>query len=183
MRLKNFLSQLQWAFYEIYAPVYMRIIRGGFWAYRARLCSKVDKSELPPLYVSFLERNCSYIGLGTKFDSIPMFPHGLHGIHISNQAIIGRGCTIMQGVTIGSNTLKGSKRCGSPVIGNNVFIGANATIIGNVHVGNNVRIGANTCVFTNIPDNHTVVSGGIKLIPHTEVLDNNFIGIEELIPQ
>ena len=41
----------------------------------------------------------------------------------------------MHQVTIGVDELKNNK---APVIGNNVFIGAGAKIIGNITVGNNV---------------------------------------------
>ncbi len=43
-------------------------------------------------------------------------------------------------------------------IGNNVFIGANSTILPNVHIGNNVFIGAGSVVTKDVPDN-TVVGG------------------------
>lgn len=43
------------------------------------------------------------------------------------------------------------------MIGDNVFIGAGAKIIGDVLVGNNVTIGANAVITKNIPDNCTVV--------------------------
>lgn len=45
-----------------------------------------------------------------------------------------------------------------PVIGNNVVIGAKATIIGDIHVGNNVVIGAGSVVVKDVPDN-CVVAG------------------------
>ena len=56
------------------------------------------------------------------------FPH-MGTIVISHVSTIGDNCTIMQGVTIGRNKI------GSPIIGNNVFIGANATIIGKLSLG------------------------------------------------
>ena len=42
-------------------------------------------------------------------------------------------------------------------IGDNVFIGCGACILGNISIGNNVKIGANTVVLKNVPDNSTVV--------------------------
>lgn len=103
-----------------------------------------------------------------------IFPHGLNGILISKGAKIGQGCTIFQQVTIGSNTLKDSKSIGSPIIGNNVYIGAGAKIIGGVKIGNNVRIGANAVVVEDIPDNSTVVIPKNKVILHDSVRDNTF---------
>ena len=45
----------------------------------------------------------------------------------------------------------------APRIGKNVFIGAKATILGDIEIGNNVKIGACTLVMNDIPDNCTVV--------------------------
>lgn len=81
---------------------------------------------------------------------------------------------IFHHVTIGSNTLKKSKRIGAPTIGNNVYIGAGAKIIGNVTIGNNVRIGANCVVVDDIPDNCTVVLPKSKIIKCTIDRDNSF---------
>lgn len=83
----------------------------------------------------------------------------------------------MQQVTIGSNTLKDSKHFGSPIIGNNVFIGAGAKIIGNVHIGNNCRIGANCIVVKDMPDNSTAILKNIDIIIYNTPRDNSYRGI------
>lgn len=79
-------------------------------------------------------------------------PHGLKGIFISSAAKIGKGCTILQNVTIGSNTLIDSNGIGFPVISEDVYIGAGAVIIGNIRVGRNARIGANCTVTKDVPE-------------------------------
>lgn len=66
------------------------------------------------------------------------------------------------------------KSKGAPVIGNNVYIGSGAKIIGKVTIGNNVRIGANAVVYKNVPDNCVVVSGEQRIIKKDEVLDNRY---------
>ena len=86
----------------------------------------------------------------------------------------------MHQVTIGSNTLKGSKSIGAPKIGNNVFIGAGAKIIGKISVGDNVRIGANCVVTTDIPANSTVVLEKPRIIVHSEKRTNEFISWSKL---
>jgi serine O-acetyltransferase len=98
------------------------------------------------------------------FEATPAFPHGLHGIFISQGAVIGSGCVIFQQVTIGSNTLKGTKRPGAPKLGCNVYIGAGAKIIGGVTVGDGVRIGANCVVSQDIPPGATVVAEKPRVI-------------------
>ena len=100
----------------------------------------------------------THIGFGAKFDSIPKLPHGLYGIIVSHNAVIGKNCTIFHQVTIGEG--KG----GAPVIGDNVLIGAGAKIIGNVHVGNNVKIGVNAVIVHDIPEGAVVVATeGVRL--------------------
>lgn len=104
-----------------------------------------------------------------------VFPHGVFGVFISQNAIIGSNCVIFQQVTIGSNTLEDSASAGSPKIGDNVYIGAGAKVIGGCNIGNNVRIGANAVVTKNIPDNVTVVGAENRIIKHDRVLNNDFI--------
>ena len=102
-------------------------------------------------------------------------PHGFYGIFISSRARIGKGCTIFQQATIGSNLLRDSKGSGFPVIGENVFIGAGAQIIGNVVIGDNARIGANCCVTEDVPPNSVVVGGRIRIIRKDKPLNNTFM--------
>lgn len=68
--------------------------------------------------------------------------------------MIGNNCTIFHQVTIGIDELKGRE---APVIGDNVYIGAGAKIIGNVHVGSISRIGANAVITKDVPVGATVV--------------------------
>jgi len=79
--------------------------------------------------------------------------HG--GIVVNSETIIGNNCNMSHGVTIGQ-TNRGSKK-GCPTIGNAVFIGPGAVIIGKIKIGNNVAIGANAVVSKDIPDNAVVV--------------------------
>lgn len=107
-----------------------------------------------------------------------MFPHDLYGIFISGGTSIGNDCIIFQHVTIGSNTLKDSKGYGAPTIGNNVLIGAGATIIGRINIGNNCRIGANCTVTDNIPENCVVVSPKPVVLKRNKI-KNTFTKIED----
>lgn len=111
----------------------------------------------------------SYHDPSAVFGSKPYLPHGLNGIVVSRKAKIGANATILHQVTIGirmvackSNRLEDAI---APIIGDNVFIGAGAKIIGNITIGNNVIIGANTVVTKNVPDNHTVVGNPCFMFP------------------
>ncbi|MFK5949580.1 MAG: DapH/DapD/GlmU-related protein [Methylococcales bacterium] len=58
-------------------------------------------------------------------------------------------CSIGQGVTVGS---KGAgKSDGWPIIGDNVYIGAGAKIIGSIKLGDGVIVGANAVVLEDVP--------------------------------
>ena len=78
------------------------------------------------------------------------------GIVVNEKAVIGNNCTISHGVTIGK--AHRGKNMGYPVIGDNVYIGAGAKIIGKIKIGNNVVVGANCVVTKDMPDN-AVVAG------------------------
>jgi serine O-acetyltransferase len=77
------------------------------------------------------------------------------GIIINANAIIGENCNISQGVTIGVSG-RGKKR-GTPILRNEVYIGANAVISGKITIGNNVLIGACTLVNDSIPEDSVVL--------------------------
>lgn len=72
------------------------------------------------------------------------------GIILNAKTVIGNNCNISQGVTIGISGLEEHR--GVPVIGDDVYIGANAVIAGNIGVGNHVLVGACSLVNTTIPD-------------------------------
>jgi serine O-acetyltransferase len=84
------------------------------------------------------------------------------GIVISPNVTIGKNCNISQGVTIG-NVNRGVNK-GVPVLGNNVYIGPGAKIIGNIVIGDNVAIGSNCVVTKSMPNNSVVVGVPGKVI-------------------
>jgi serine O-acetyltransferase len=51
-----------------------------------------------------------------------------------------------------------------PVLGNNIFIGAGAKVLGGIRVGNNVKIGANAVVVKDVSDNVTVAGIPARII-------------------
>lgn len=83
---------------------------------------------------------------------------------INPKAIIGKNCNIAQGVTIGQQN-RGKKQ-GVPQIGNEVWIGANAVIVGNISIGDNVLIAPNSYVNTDVPANSVVIGNPAQIIPN-----------------
>ena len=130
-----------------------------YWRLRDRITKRKGStlSRLISLYrIKRMDaKNCASMGTQLEksacFATPPNLPHGLYGIVVSRNAIIGKNATIYHQVTIGEGN------GGAPVIGDNVYIGAGAKIVGKIKVGNNVRIGANCVVFMDVPDNCTVV--------------------------
>lgn len=68
-----------------------------------------------------------------------------------NAAEIGMNFSAKQNVTVGWSD-------GRPVIGNNVFVGTGAVVLGPITIGDNVNIGAGAIVMKDVPSNTTVVS-------------------------
>lgn len=92
---------------------------------------------------------------GATFGSIPIFPHGIYGIIISPDAIIGKRCRIYHQVTIGNDDRDKSN---VPIIGDNVTIYPGAKVLGKIKIGNNVKIGANAVVTEDVPDGAFVLA-------------------------
>jgi len=95
------------------------------------------------------------ISFRTKIDSGLYIGH-FGGIVVNKKAVIGKNCNISHLVTIG--VVNTGTRKGYPVIGDNVFIGPGAKIIGSITIGNNSAISPNSVVTEDVPENATVVA-------------------------
>lgn len=98
---------------------------------------------------------------GAKIGKRLFIDHG-SGVVIGETAIIGDDVVIFHGVTLGGTGKEKGKR--HPTIGNNVFIGCGAKVLGNICIGNNVKIGANSVVLHDVLDCETVVGIPGKII-------------------
>ena len=95
-----------------------------------------------------------------------------YNITIGTDVVIGDYCSLHKGCTIGSENR--GKRRGSPVLGNRVYVGINATIIGNVKIGNDVMIAPNSFVNFDVPE-HSIVLGNPGVIHHKENATEGYI--------
>jgi serine O-acetyltransferase len=131
--------------------------RLGKWALRVKLSPlRWFASKLYGLNM-FLIQITSGIGLHRETKIGKDF-HLIHAgnIKIHPYSVIGDRCGIMHDVTIGTNFIPGRKigftiKTGTPIIGNDVFIGTGAKILGEITIGDNVIIGANSLVTKNVP--------------------------------
>ena len=137
-----------------------------YWKYRKIVVDPTCGSKIGDFYrLWYIKRadafNNASMGthrnFGADFAEPPQLPHGLNGIIISHNAVIGYYCKFFHQVTIGEG------RGGAPKVGNHVLIGAGAKIIGGIHIGNNVKIAAGCVVMQDIPDNTVVLPCELRI--------------------
>lgn len=95
-----------------------------------------------------------------------------YGITINAAAKLGKNINIHKGATIGQENR--GKRKGTPVIGDEVWIGINATVVGNIKIGSDVLIAPNSYVNQDVPD-HSIVFGNPCIIKHRENATEEYI--------
>lgn len=93
-------------------------------------------------------------------------------ILVNPEAVIGNNVNMAPGVVIGQ-TNRGEKK-GVPTIGNDVWIGANAVIVGNINIGDDVMIAPNAYVNMNVPS-HSIVIGNPAVIHKREFATEGYI--------
>ena len=146
-----------------------RIIGDEIWKFE-RVMRKLDYANSTQKLSRYILK-LKYRNLGLKLGfSIPcdVCGAGLSIVHygnivISKHAKLGENTRIHSGVNIGANA--GEEKAAS--IGNNVYIGPGAKIIGDVQIGDNVCIGANAVITKDVEPGITV--GGI---PAKKISDN-----------
>lgn len=95
-----------------------------------------------------------------------------YNITINTNAVIGDWCNIHKGVVIGQENR--GKRKGVPHIGNKVWIGINAAIVGNITIGDDVLIAPNSYVNCDVPS-HSIVFGNPCIIKHRDNATEGYI--------
>lgn len=86
-----------------------------------------------------------------------------YNITVNPSAIIGSNCNLHKGVTIGQENR--GKREGAPIIGDCVWIGVNATLVGRISVGNDVLIAPGAFVNCDVPSHSIVLGNPCRVIP------------------
>ena len=84
------------------------------------------------------------------------------GVVINGGVIGGRKIVVESGVVIGA--AKNGFPISVPVLGDNIFIGSGAKLLGGIRVGNDTIIGANAVIVNDVPDGSTVVGVPGKII-------------------
>jgi serine O-acetyltransferase len=94
-------------------------------------------------------------------------------IVINEKVVLGRNCNLAHGITIGQ-TNRGLL-AGTPKIGNCVWIGTGAVIVGSIVIGDNVLIAPNSFVNQDVPDNSIVIGNPAKIIPRLDATEGYVI--------
>jgi serine O-acetyltransferase len=97
----------------------------------------------------------------------------LKNINISKHAKMGSNFTITHQVTIGR--VNHGKRKGSPQIGNNVYVGPGALVIGKITIGNNVLIAGNSFVNRDIPSDSIVFGNPCIIKPNKKATEGYIV--------
>lgn len=126
--------------------------------------SKLFRFFFPIAYLMYRHSMFKYgIIIPYKTSIGPGFYIGHFGnIVINSDVVIGKNVNISHGVTIGQGGDDNAKGC--PIIGDNVYIGPNSTIIGKVQIGNNSAVGANAFVNKDVLPSVTVGGVPAKII-------------------
>jgi serine O-acetyltransferase len=85
------------------------------------------------------------------------------GVVIGPRVVVGRDARVQQGITLGAARSRTGKD-GDPVLGDGVYVGAGARVLGPVRVGDRARIGANAVVLTDVPDDASAVGVPARII-------------------
>jgi serine O-acetyltransferase len=151
-RLAAFFEMSLWA---------IAIFRFGKWAQRFRF--RLVRWPLMLLYFLLYKVSQALSGIRISLDSEigpGLVIHNFGGVIVHGR--IGKNCVFLQGAQMIS---RGDGRArGWPTLGDGVYVGAGAKILGNVTVGDNARIGANCVVMTDVPAGATVMPPQPRII-------------------
>ncbi len=139
-----------------------------------RLAHALHRRGIPAVpkalyYANFLLFNSSIpftaeIGEGSRF------AYGGVGVVVHGAATIGRNVTLGQGITIGGR----SRQTTVPKIGDNVYIGAGARILGGVTIGSGSIIAPNAVVIHDVPA-RCIVGGVPARVIRTDIEIDDYI--------
>lgn len=117
---------------------------------------------------------CSRYAFGIALSPQGQIGEGLYishfgGVIVHRDAVLGRNCNLSQGVTLG--LAHRGPHTGTLVIGDGVFIGPGAVVVGAIRVGDRVAIGANAVVTKDVEDDAVVVGPEPRVVSHDGSLE------------
>jgi serine O-acetyltransferase len=168
----------------VFADLYRNNGKRGFWNLIATSIRKVDfrwillfrlyQSKRHPFLSRWLLRRYS-LKTGIQIGWHSQIGEGLVLVHcgniaVNNAAVIGKNCTMYHGVTVGME-FRGERK-GNPVIGDNVWIGSNACVVGNITIGDDVLIAPLSFVNFDVPSHSIVIGNPARIIPREHATED-----------
>ena len=135
--------------------------------------NKLGRFVYRMLYLKHSEKHCIEIPCNTKIGKGLMLCHS-YNITVNPKVVIGENVSLHKGVLLGQ-TNRGRQK-GAPVIGNRVWIGINAAIVGGITVGDDVLIAPNAYVNVDVPS-HSVVYGNPCVIKPRENATEGYLKV------
>jgi serine O-acetyltransferase len=142
----------------------MATFRFGRWSFARRTwIGRKITSMVYTVLALFIE-----MATGNTIDRTLVVGTGFHLIHSGNirihpNCVIGDRCGIMHDVTIGMD-MDGKS---SPILGDDVFIGAGAKVLGDVRIGDGARVAANSLVLVDVPPGATAIGVPARVLRYT----------------
>lgn len=143
-------------------PKHSLFLQPGLWAigvYRFGRWARTLPAALRPVGTALYFAAYTWVRLATGIDiprSVTIGPglmiHHFGGITLNPAVVMGSGCTLRHGVTIGNRETNDA-----PVLENDIELGAYAQILGPVRIGSRAKIGAMSLVLTDVPADSVAV--------------------------
>lgn len=154
--------------------IFALLIPGFRFTYILRKASFTNTRTAKGLFYRFLLKVYS-AKYGFQINASTKIGKGLYIGHrgtiiINSLSVIGSCCNLSPGVTIGQ-TNRGKNK-GAPVLGDKVWIGTNAVIVGGIKIGDNVLIAPNAYVNVDVPSNSIVIGNPAKIIYRENATEN-----------
>ena len=134
--------------------------------YRFQAWCRARRIPLAPLLFRKFTMVLGGVSIGDRVSIGPGIALNHGHIIIDGVVEIGSNCSIAPFVTIGLNTGGPDPSLQGPAIGDHVFIGTGAKVLGPISIGENARIGANAVVLNDVPAHHTAIGVPATSIPH-----------------
>lgn len=131
-----------------------------------RLCNRFSKINpigfLARIWYKKIQVKYGFqIPFTTRIGKGLFLPH-YGNIVINPKVLIGENCNVAQGVTLGQINV--GDKAGCPAIGNRVWIGANAVVVGNIKIGDDVLIAPLSYVNFDVPSGSVVLGNPGKIV-------------------
>jgi serine O-acetyltransferase len=152
------------------------LLMQGFWASAVyRIAHRAAQVRQPVLrrglrlFFLFIQKGCEIItGICLPDDcevGAGLYIGHFGPIIVTTDAKIGDNCNLSQGVTIGRTQARGGF-AGYPVIGNRVYVGPNAVIVGDLTIGDDAAIGAGAVVTKSVPPRAVMAGNPARIVSY-----------------